>query len=145
MCVVKDKETSSKLADAFRQSEWTIGFKSSGLDDHRRTISSPAEDHSFVSILVNDNKDGQCTAVRPSMVTGSDHSEAQSGSGEKGGQISYDEAVLTSSSSSGAPFWYQVVVLCRRMLLNWVRNPVMLASEIIQYVFMSVFVGKSMS
>ena len=40
---------------------------------------------------------------------------------------------------------YQVVVLSRRMLLNWVRNPVMLGSEIIQYVFMSIFVGETLA
>ena len=37
---------------------------------------------------------------------------------------------------------HQVVVLCTRMLRNWLRNPIMLASECVQYVFMSVFVGE---
>lgn len=37
----------------------------------------------------------------------------------------------------------QVAVLCTRMLRNWLRNPVMLASECVQYVFMSVFVGEN--
>ena len=38
---------------------------------------------------------------------------------------------------------HQVVVLCTRMLRNWLRNPIMLASECVQYVFMSVFVGEA--
>ena len=158
MSVVKDKETSARLADAFRESEWT-GSNSTGVVDKRTLVGpTPAEDPSFVSIVVSDNRDGQFTAVMtPSMVSGL-QSDVQLGSRDFKGQRASDEEVSTSGSSSspssllsseacvdqsGAPFWYQVVVLCRRMLLNWVRSPVMLASEIIQYVFMSVFVGKS--
>lgn len=35
----------------------------------------------------------------------------------------------------------QVWVLAQRNLRNWLRNPVMLMSELVQYIFISLFVG----
>lgn len=41
----------------------------------------------------------------------------------------------------GASIWLQMYVLAGRTTKNWIRNPGMLASEFIQYVFIALFVG----
>ncbi|GAX76975.1 hypothetical protein CEUSTIGMA_g4422.t1 [Chlamydomonas eustigma] len=51
------------------------------------------------------------------------------------------EAGSDDDDASSAPIWYQVNILSARILLNWFRSPVMLASEIVQYLFMSIFIG----
>ena len=34
--------------------------------------------------------------------------------------------------------------MCQRNLRTWIRNPVMLASELVQYVFIGVFIGEGL-
>lgn len=53
------------------------------------------------------------------------------------------EASGAEGSGTGpAPRWHaQVHVLAVRMMRNWWRNPMMLVAEIVQYVFMALFVG----
>ncbi|GFR41627.1 hypothetical protein Agub_g2354, partial [Astrephomene gubernaculifera] len=41
----------------------------------------------------------------------------------------------------GVPVWFQVAVLSGRYWRTWIRNPVMMASELVQYIFTAVFVG----
>ncbi|PNW84101.1 hypothetical protein CHLRE_04g220850v5 [Chlamydomonas reinhardtii] len=39
------------------------------------------------------------------------------------------------------PTWFQVSVLMARVWRTWIRSPVMLASELVQYVFVALFIG----
>ncbi|KAL6761569.1 P-loop containing nucleoside triphosphate hydrolase protein [Haematococcus lacustris] len=48
---------------------------------------------------------------------------------------------LVAVQSAGVPWWSQVGVLAQRNVRNWLRNPSMLTSELLQYGFISVFVG----
>lgn len=45
-------------------------------------------------------------------------------------------------SRPDAPFGRQVALLTQRMARMWVRNPVMLMSELAQYCFLAVFMGE---
>ncbi|MEW5301220.1 MAG: hypothetical protein WDW36_004093 [Sanguina aurantia] len=46
-----------------------------------------------------------------------------------------------ADAAQQAPMWQQVTVLSQRNLRSWIRSPVLLASELIQYLFISIFIG----
>jgi hypothetical protein len=39
------------------------------------------------------------------------------------------------------PSWYQTTILIQRLVKTWIRNPVMLASEVVQYAIIALFIG----
>lgn len=56
-------------------------------------------------------------------------------------QLVAEREPKASPQAHTAPIWLQVWVLWMRMLRNWVRNPIMLMSELVQYMFVALFIG----
>lgn len=52
-----------------------------------------------------------------------------------------DAAAMVEAERPHVSFPFQIGVLSLRMLRNWGRNPMMLAAEAVQYLFLAVFVG----
>ncbi|KAG2499529.1 hypothetical protein HYH03_002475 [Edaphochlamys debaryana] len=46
-----------------------------------------------------------------------------------------------AAKAAGAPLWYQIAVLSLRYWRSWIRNPVLMASELVQYIFLGIFLG----
>ncbi len=122
MSIIKDGVTSARLADAYRDQTSAAKEQLQIITVEDPTATAREGDNHYRPHTVIDlrcSTDG--TAVS-----------------------SLDTAEPSSSSSDAekrAPTWMQVHVLTKRTLLNWLRNPVMLAAELMQYVFVSVFIG----
>ncbi|KAG2452090.1 hypothetical protein HYH02_003126 [Chlamydomonas schloesseri] len=73
--------------------------------------------------------------------------DVESGSGRGSGGGYADRADVDASGAleepAGplVPVWFQVGVLTARVWRTWIRSPVMLASELVQYLFFALFVG----
>lgn len=52
-----------------------------------------------------------------------------------------DHSYTAVSSAPPASFVFQVYVLMGRMFRMWLRNPAMLTAELIQYIFLAIFIG----
>ncbi|KAG2423172.1 hypothetical protein HXX76_010940 [Chlamydomonas incerta] len=52
-----------------------------------------------------------------------------------------DDAGVEEPAGPLVPTWFQVSVLTARVWRTWIRSPVMLASELVQYVFVALFIG----
>ncbi|GIL61808.1 hypothetical protein Vafri_18548 [Volvox africanus] len=57
------------------------------------------------------------------------------------GEVGGGPAITETAHMAGVPLWFQVYVLSTRYWRTWIRNPVMMASELVQYAFTAVFIG----
>ncbi|GLI71094.1 hypothetical protein VaNZ11_016163 [Volvox africanus] len=57
------------------------------------------------------------------------------------GDVGGGPAITETAQVAEVPLWFQVYVLSARCWRTWIRNPVMMASELVQYAFTAVFVG----
>ncbi|GIL85953.1 hypothetical protein Vretimale_9015 [Volvox reticuliferus] len=57
------------------------------------------------------------------------------------GEVGEAPAAEEPAQMAGVPLWFQVYVLSVRYWRTWIRNPVMMASELVQYIFTAIFIG----
>ncbi|GLC42363.1 hypothetical protein PLESTM_001325100 [Pleodorina starrii] len=62
---------------------------------------------------------------------------------EQEGEVGGGPAAAAAGAAGGesVPLWFQVYVLSVRYWRTWIRNPVMMTSELVQYAFTAVFIG----
>lgn len=81
---------------------------------------------------------GMIVDVRSSEEDGAKSPGSRSSSGSGGGEGDANGPIVDARS---APLYYQVGVLVTRNFRAWIRNPLMLGSELVQYIFIAVFIG----
>ena len=87
---------------------------------------------------------GQAAALKVGgpPLGGSGMGEEEAEEGEEGEEEGAGGgASLAPAGQPSAPFAYQSYVLAVRMWRHWLRSPMMLAAEAIQYAFLAVFIG----
>lgn len=155
MSVIKVPENATRLADKQREEDLQLLLQASSTPEADPSAAATAgkqlalaasnppsaaqvADPSHVSLEVASASAGAPRATNPSARGLSLMAPSESvGTVTSLGKIFGSSAARTD----GAPLWYQVAILVIRMMRNWIRNPIMLASEVLQYVFISVFVG----
>lgn len=66
---------------------------------------------------------------------------SEGGASTLSGPAAYSEASVAEAGTAAVPLWYQTCVLAQRYRRTLVRNPVMMWSELVQYLFLAIFVG----